>query len=142
MNELATTLEQLKDLGSDETGGGDDHDSEFEDMDVEVDLESDVIGKVKIHYEILRYRYETVIPKSILALMNKKKVGSSAKVRQPSPLVQYLIFSNMASFLYYYRLWNGELVVQKSENPERGLPMAEAKAVCTALCTQLLSTES
>ena len=142
MNRLVVTVEKLKML---DEGSENDPDSEFEDVDVvdgEEEESSDLINDIKTHYEILRYRYETVIPKSIFALLNKKKVRPAAKVREPSPLVQYLIFSNMASFLYYYRLWNGEMVVQTSENPDCGLPLAEAKAVCTALCTQLLSTES
>ena len=142
MNRLVVTVEKLKML---DEGSENDQDSEFEDVDVidgEEEESADLINDIKTHYEILRYRYETVIPKSIFALLNKKKVRPAAKVREPSPLVQYLIFSNMASFLYYYRLWNGEMVVQTSENPDCGLPLAEAKAVCTALCTQLLSTES
>jgi hypothetical protein len=55
----------------------------------------------------------------------------------------------MASFLYYYRLWNGDMTISCS-TPSTSLddldvasmPVEEAKAICLALTTQLLNKES
>ena len=44
----------------------------------------------------------------------------------------------MASFIYYYRLWNNSLVI----DPHDGVPFEEARVICQALLTQLLSTDS
>jgi hypothetical protein len=69
----------------------DDGDQEFEDEEVEEVEDCDE----KIHYQVMLYRYDKLIPGKV--------------PRQPSPLLKYLIFSNVASFIYYCRLWNGDL---------------------------------
>ena len=72
-----------------------------------------------MHYQVLRHRYVNFVPADIGSILNRKanqegiKVGKSIARREPSPLVQYLIFSNIASFMFYYRLWNGRLLVDE-----------------------------
>tara|TARA_B110000285_G_C15082998_1_gene594550 strand:- start:570 stop:731 length:162 start_codon:yes stop_codon:yes gene_type:complete len=53
----------------------------------------------------------------------------------------------MASFLYYYRLWNGDMTISHSANSESavsagGIPLEESKAICLALTSQLLNKDS
>lgn len=90
---------------------------------------------------MLRHRYQTIVPADVRKLLNRKTV--SAELRQPSSLVQYLIFSNIATFVYYYRLWDCSLTIENDLSSSlQGMPAEEASNVCSALLTQLLSTES
>jgi hypothetical protein len=59
---------------------------------------------------VLKYRYESIIPRNINQLLNKVP-STNTIIKKPSPLVKYLIFSNIASYIYYNRLWNGELFI-------------------------------
>ena len=115
----------------------DSNSNEYIDVDSEEEFEQ---SNAVLHYQVLRQRYSSSIPSDIFAMLNQKKengieVGKSLARREPSPLVQYLIFSNIASFMFYYRLWNGRLTVEN-------LTLDEAKSVCLALLTQLLSKDS
>ena len=66
-----------------------------------------------------------------------KRLQSIPKIdKQPSPLVKYLLFSNVCSLLYYLRQWNGNLLVGEHMPLDQGLNVAEA------LVTQLLSKNS
>ena len=93
----------------------DDSDEEYEDQEQEEVEECDQ----NTHYQVMVYRYEKLIPCKV--------------PRQPSPLIKYLIFSNVASFIYYCRLWNGDLI---------DMPEDDAFNMCQALLTQLLSKDS
>lgn len=75
------------------------------------------------HKSIVKYRFHHLIPKVL-------------PIKNPSPLIDYLLFSNIASFLYYTRVWNGDLLVPQS------LGFSEAESVSLALVTQLLSKDS
>jgi len=107
------------------------------DVSAEQDLGEDTVLEDSLcHYRELRNRYQTMVPGDVLKLLNRhSKPG--APVREPSSLLPYLVFSNLASFLHYYRLWNGNLVVG-----DGAMPLEEAKHTCLALLTQLLSTDS
>ena len=103
--------------------------SEFIDLDEE-EMEASSPNwteKVFQYFEVLRSRYQTTIPGDISKLLNRgPKVG---KVREPSALVQYLIFSNSASFVFYYRLWNCSMAICDGESDE-GIPFEEALSIC------------
>lgn len=86
---------------------------------------------------VLKYRYDKVIPKDVMKLLNRKQ-NSLEALREPSNLIMYLIFSNLASFIYYLRIWNGNLVIDNGD----GIPLEQALIVCEALLTQLLSKDS
>lgn len=77
-----------------------------------------------------------MIPGDVRKLLNRRP-SQSEKLRNPSSLVQYLIFSNIASFVYYYRLWNNKLTLDLD-----GIPLSESQNISNALLTQLLSTDS
>ena len=109
---------------------------ESEDLE---DEKSSILEKAALHYKVVRHRYHNNVPGDILSMLNRK-VGKEGKLREPSRLVQYLIFSNTASYLFYYRLWNGHLFLH--ETPDQGMPLDEAKHICMALLTQLLSKDS
>ena len=117
---------------------GEENEVEFLDLEESDVQDSDPLQQATLHYQIIRYRYQSVIPSDIIKLLNR--TNNTIKVREPSALVTYLIFSNMASFLFYYRLWNGEMLI--SDDEDKGMPVIEAKNVCKALLTQLLSRES
>ncbi len=76
----------------------------------------------------------------MISLLNRK-CNSLGPPKKPSNLLMYLLFSNMASFIYYLRLWNGQMIVQKYSNHD-GIPLDLAIPICEALITQLLSKES
>jgi hypothetical protein len=78
----------------------------------------------KEYCAIITYRYQQHVSANVQTLLNKK--GSAVVKRNPSPLIKYLIFSNLASFVYYSRLWNGELYV---ENDDGGIPQEEAISI-------------
>ena len=56
-----------------------------------------------------------------------KRLRSIPKIeKQPSPLVKYLLFSNLCSLLYYLRQWNGNLIVGEHMPLDQGLSVSEA----------------
>ena len=71
------------------------------------------------------YRFENYIPNSL-------PIKGEA-----SNLVNYLIFSNCASFIWFSRLYNGQLIVDEDE-----INFNEMKQVCIALVKQLLNKDS
>jgi hypothetical protein len=103
-----------------------------------VDVQSS-IEMAQLQCKVVQHRYHKNVPGDILKMLNRK-VGNGDKLRQPSRLVNYLIFSNTASFIFYYRLWNGHLFLH--DGNDQGIPLDEAKHVCLALLTQLLSKDS
>ena len=138
--------EPLITIDGDTTDHDTTEDSEYVDIEEE-DLsegDSDLVDqapkwteKVFRYFEVLRHRYQTVIPRDISKLLNRGP--KQGKTREPSILVQYLIFSNTASFIYYYRLWNCTLKVDDhhpspnstSENDDDfGIPLEDACSIC------------
>ena len=124
LNTLKISDSQLKEVEAD------DKDRNFEDIvdegeEIDEDISSDD-AKVnwKEYCAIITYRYQKHVSANVQTLLNKK--GSVLSVKKPSPLIKYLIFSNLASFVYYSRLWNGELYV---ENDDGGIPCEEAISI-------------
>jgi len=136
LNKNNICLEDFRSLQSDQ----DDKD-EYEDCSEGTDdgeeVEENGLGlleQCRSYREASLYRYHYVVPADVSVLLNKGKKAKSP----PSPLITYLIFSNIASFLHYCRLWNGALYVDEQD----AMPSAEAQQVCKALLTQLLSKDS
>ena len=96
-------------------------DEEFEDWGEATDAES------------LTVLEKTVMTNKIVA----KRLRSIPQLtKEPSPLMKYLLFSNVCSLLFYLRRWNGRLILDDQLPKEAALNIAEA------LVTQLLSKNS
>lgn len=84
-----------------------DGDENFEDLETmhdvnlgETDDSSQMVHKLRLTNEIVRYRLN--------------KIPKRLSKKEPSPLLKYLLFSNMCSFMHYSQLWNGSLFVEKA----------------------------
>ena len=64
------------------------------------------------------------------------KIPRKLSKKQPSPLLKYLLFSNICSFMHYSKLWNGALHVETTQDGVlEGMPFNDAVNICEALTT-------